>query len=88
MAVPEISRFFGIVINMYFDDHAPPHFHARYAEFEAQVQIDPAEILTGALPRRAFSLVADWARIHQAALFENWRRAQAREELFRIPPLE
>jgi len=66
--MPEISRFFGIVIRMYFDDHNPPHFHAYYAGKEAKIGIQPVVVLQGALPRRALSLVFEWAAIHQLQL--------------------
>ena len=63
--MPEISRFYGIVIRMYFADHAPPHFHAEYAEHEARVAIETLGLLSGQLPPRALGLVAEWATIHQ-----------------------
>ena len=59
--MPTLSVFFGIVIRMYYDDHAPPHFHAIYGEFEALIGLDPLEVIDGSLPRRALSLVLDWA---------------------------
>ena len=59
--MPEISRFFGIVIKMFFSDHAPPHFHAEYAEHEALVAIETLELVRGELPRRALALVLEWA---------------------------
>jgi len=74
--MPEVSRFFGIIIRMYFDDHPPPHFHAIYSGSEAQVGIDPIVILRGDLPRRAVSMVLEWAALHQRELMENWRRLQ------------
>jgi len=63
--MPEISRFFGIVIRMYFDDHNPPHLHADYAGNEAQIGIDPIAILDGTLPNRAAPMVFEWAALHQ-----------------------
>ena len=77
--MPEISRFFGIVIRMYYNDHNPPHFHARYGTHEAVVGIDPLAVLAGDLPARAAALVLEWAALHQQELMENWvrlRRAQ------------
>jgi hypothetical protein len=59
--VPEISRFFGIIIRMYYDDHVPAHFHAIYGDMEAQISIDPIAILNGNLPRRAASMIIEWA---------------------------
>ena len=63
--MPEVSRFFGIVIRMYFDDHNPPHFHAFYGEDEAQIGLDPIALLNGTLPNRAVSMVFEWATLHQ-----------------------
>lgn len=64
--MPTISQFFGILIRMYFDDHAPAHFHAKYNEFQVVIGIERLEVLEGHLPRRALSLVLDWAELHQA----------------------
>ena len=85
--MPRISAFYGIVIAMYFDDHAPPHFHARYAEYEAQVSIQDAEILHGALPRRAVRLVREWAEMHRDELAANWERARVEQPLASIDAL-
>src|SRR5207248_6989482 len=74
--VPRLSEFFGIIIAMYYSDHTPPHFHARYAEHEASIRIDTLEILEGLLPRRAFSLVLEWAALHRAELIDDWERAR------------
>jgi hypothetical protein len=57
--MPEVCRFFGIIIRIYFDEHVPPHFHAIYGEYEAQVGIDPIEVLAGKLPHRATSMVIE-----------------------------
>jgi hypothetical protein len=86
--MPEITRFFGIIIRMYFDDHQPPHFHAIYGNRELQVGINPIVILQGKLPRRAESMVIEWAALHQQALVENWERLQANQPANHIPPLE
>lgn len=86
--MPEISRFFGIVIRMYFLDHQPPHFHAKYGGDEAQVRIQPVRLLSGTLPPRALALVVEWATLHQSELLENWRRLHADEPPVRIQPLE
>lgn len=86
--MPEISRFFGIIIRMYFDDHPPPHFHAIYGSAEAQVAIDPIFILEGDLPRRAVSMVIEWAALHQRELMENWQRLRENQAAQKIPPLE
>ncbi|MBI2403205.1 MAG: DUF4160 domain-containing protein [Gemmatimonadetes bacterium] len=86
--MPEISRFFGIVIRMYFNDHEPPHFHAFYAGSEAQLGIAPVGILRGDLPPRALALVVEWASVHQRELLDNWHRLHTDEPPRRIPPLE
>ena len=86
--MPEISRFLGIVIRMYFSDHDPPHFHAYYAGAEAQVRISPVGLLDGELPPRVLALVVEWATLHRRELLENWRRLHQHEPAHRIPPLE
>ena len=85
--MPEISRFFGIIVVMFYNDHAPPHFHARYGEHRATIAIDPAGILTGNLPPRALGLVMEWAGLHRAELMDNWRRAREQAPLKKIEPL-
>ena len=86
-AMPEISRFFGIVITMYQDDHGPPHFHARYGEFQARVAIADCEVLAGSLPPRALGMVVEWATSHRGELEHDWRLATSRLPLDRIDPL-
>jgi hypothetical protein len=73
---------------MYFDDHPPPHFHAIYGRQEAQVGIDPIVILQGKLPRRAESMIIEWAALHQRELMGNWERLQGNQPANYIPPLE
>jgi len=85
--MPRISAFYGIVILMYFSDHGPPHFHARYGEFDAQMTIETAEVLHGHLPPRALRLVRTWAGHHRAELMADWDRAQAERPLLPIEPL-
>jgi hypothetical protein len=85
--VPTISRFFGIVIAMFFDDHGPPHFHVRHADGSAKVGIDPVEVIDSTLGRRQLRLVLAWAELHQEELLENWRLARAGETLHEIEPL-
>jgi hypothetical protein len=85
--MPVICRFFGIAISMYFDDHAPPHFHARYGSEKALVGIDPPGLLGGTLPPRALGLVVEWARLHRDALMDDWERARRGEPLATIEPL-
>lgn len=85
--MPRISQFFGITISMYYSDHNPPHFHARYAEHEALVTIETLGVLRGSLPSRVLGLVLEWASLHREALRQNWERARAGRPLSSIPPL-
>jgi hypothetical protein len=85
--VPRISAFYGIVIAMYYRDHNPPHFHAIYREYEAQIVIETLEPLAGELPPRAFRLVQEWAAIHRVELEANWEKARAHVPLDTIEPL-
>ena len=86
--MPELCRFYGIVIRMYFGDHGPPHFHALYGEQEALVEIDSLAVLQGRLSPRAKSLVLEWASLHQTELRAAWKRASRLEPLGKIAPLE
>lgn len=86
--MPAISRFFGIVIAMYFDDHGPPHFHARHSEGSAKVRVDTLEVIESSLGRRQLRFVLAWAELHQDDLSENWRRARAGETLRQVEPLQ
>lgn len=86
--MPEVSRFFGIVIRMYYDEHAPPHFHAIYSGDEAQIGIDPIGVLEGKLPRRAISMVIEWAALHQQELMRNWEELRKDHPVAKIKPLE
>ena len=85
--MPEISRFLGIVVRMYYRDHAPPHFHAEYGEHEITVEISTG-LVSGRFPRRALSAVLDWYAIHQGELLENWERARQEVPLHPIEPLD
>ena len=85
--MPRISAFYGIVIAMFFADHPPPHFHARFGEFEAQVSIATGEILNGSLPRRAHSMVREWVDLHRAELEADWELARHDQPLVTIDPL-
>lgn len=86
--MPELSRFFGIIITMYFRDHAPPHFHARYGEREAKFSVENGTMIEGNLPRRARALVQEWHRLHAAELAAAWQAVQKREAPGKIAPLE
>ncbi len=86
--MPEISRFFGIVIAIFYGDHLPPHFHARYGAAQAIIAIEELSILGGQLPPRALGLVMDWASVHQVELREDWDLARRQAPLRKIAPLE
>lgn len=85
--MPTISEFHGIVIRMFNNDHAPPHLHATYGEFEGVVGLDPIAILAGRLPSRVEKMVAEWVELHRQELLANWERGQRLEALQRIDPL-
>ncbi len=86
--MPTISLFFGIVIRMYYDDHAPPHFHAYYQEHAAVILIDTLAIRDGYLPRRAMAMVLEWAAGHREELHTDWTLAAEHRPLNKIDPLE
>jgi hypothetical protein len=86
--MPKISEFFGIIIMMFYNDHEPPHFHAKYGEYRAIFSTDSFEILDGAFPPRATRLVREWAALHQEELFQEWQLAREHRPLFWIEPLE
>lgn len=85
--MPEISRFLGIVIAMYYNDHFPPHFHAQYGDYHNTVQISDG-VVEGRFPRRALRLVLEWYNRHRDELLEDWNLARARRPLRSIEPLE
>jgi phosphomannomutase len=85
--MPEVSRFFGIAIRMYFDDHNPPHFHAIYSGNEVEIGIDPLTVARGKFPRRALGLVLEWAALHREELLDNWDRMLNDQPPHRIDPL-
>lgn len=86
--MPEISRFLGIVIAMYYNEHNPPHFHARYGEYKIEIAINTLTILAGKLPPKALGLVMEWATLHQDDLMTDWALARDNAELMAIDPLE
>ncbi len=86
--MPEVSRFFGIVVALYYNDHEPPHFHARYGRQHALISIQSLSVLRGSLAPRALGLVMEWAAIHQGELLEDWNLARAQKPLNPIEPLE
>lgn len=85
--MPEICRFFGIVIKMFFDDHNPPHFHAEYAGDEVAIDIQNLAVISGKLQPRALGLVMEWAILHRADLLELWNKAREHHPLQKIEPL-
>lgn len=85
--MPEISRFLGIVIGMFFREHGPPHFHAASGEFEITVDIETG-VVSGRFPRRALAHVLEWAELHRGELLENWKLARAGQPPQPIAPLE
>jgi hypothetical protein len=85
--MPEISRFFGIVVFIYFKEHNPPHFHAEYGGQVAAFSIPELSLMEGSLPRRVIALVLEWAFEHRQELLANWELAVARKPLRKISPL-
>ena len=86
--MPEVSRFYGIVIQIYYGDHPPPHFHALYAGEIAKIAIETLQVIDGSIPKRALALVLDWTSIHQQELLEAFSRATALQAPGKIAPLE
>jgi hypothetical protein len=85
--MPEISRFYGIIIKMYFGDHHPPHFHVEYGSDEALISINTLGLIQGKLPPRVMGMIAEWAALHQNELLADWQRARDLEPLEKIDPL-
>ncbi|MFH0921934.1 MAG: DUF4160 domain-containing protein [Fibrobacterota bacterium] len=81
--MPEISRFLGIIISMYFDEHNPPHFHVQYNEYRATIEIKTLNLMAGSLPARVRGLVEEWAELHKSELLQIWETS----EFHRIDPL-
>jgi Domain of unknown function (DUF4160) len=86
--MPEISRFFGIVIAIYYNDHAPAHFHAKYGEFKARIDILDGAVIEGNIPKRALALVEDWRKLRQSELLVVWQDVVDRKPHSKIEPLE
>jgi hypothetical protein len=82
--MPEIARFYGIIIKLFFGDHPPPHFHAVYGEYVGLFNIDTLEMIEGDLPKRANKLVIEWATIHKDEMKKMWDV----QEFHKLPPLE
>jgi hypothetical protein len=85
--MPEISRFLGIVIAMFYRDHSPPHFHAIYGDYEVTVTIESG-VVSGEFPKRALSHVLEWLELHKTELLKDWELAKERKPLNKINPLE
>ena len=85
--MPEISRFFGIIIRMYFGDHNPPHFHVQYGGEKAVISINTLGLLEGKLPPRIMGMVVEWAAMHQEELLADWDKAKNHQPLDKIEPL-
>jgi Domain of unknown function (DUF4160) len=85
--MPTLSMFYGIVIQMFWQEHPPPHFHALYAEHEALIDIQTLKVIEGSLPRRALALVLQWARAHRAEPMEDWNLCRQRQPPRTIEPL-
>lgn len=86
--MPTISTFYGILIQMFWGDHAPPHFHALYSEYEVIINIHTLEIIQGTMPRRALSLILEWASLHRTELLEDWILCEQNQPPKKISPLE
>ncbi|MEI6816075.1 MAG: DUF4160 domain-containing protein [Bacteroidota bacterium] len=86
--MPEISRFFGIIIKMYIKDHNPPHFHAEYQDYVGEYDIQTLDLINGKLPPRVHALVIEWASYHKKELMEDWLLATNMESLKKIEPLQ
>jgi len=85
--MPEISRFLGIVISIYYNEHNPPHFHAEYGEFQITVEIESG-IVNGKFPRRALNAVLEWFVLHKEELMQDWELSLKGKPLNKIKPLE
>ncbi len=85
--MPKICRFFGIVIAVFYDDHNPPHFHARYGGKKVSVEIQTLRVLEGEISPRALGLVVEWASLHKDELMKDWKLAQSNQPPLRIEPL-
>jgi hypothetical protein len=85
--MPEICRFYGIIIAMFYDDHNPPHFHARYGKDRVAIEISSLRVLEGNIPPRALGLVMEWASQHQKELQSDWDLARENQSPKKIAPL-
>lgn len=86
--MPEICRFYGIIIAMFYDEHNPPHFHARYRDHKVSVDIRSLGVLEGHFPARALGMVIEWASLHQDELLRNWDLTRQQQTPVKIDPLK
>jgi hypothetical protein len=86
--MPTISQFLGIAISMHYNDHMPPHLHAKFGDEQAAIALGSWRVLRGSLPRRALGIVREWATAHEGELTENWALARAGSPLKLVAPLE
>ncbi len=85
--MPTICMFRGIKIYINYNEHIPPHFHAKYGEYECSITIDDIELLNGDMPNKQLKMLFGWAALHQEELKEEWYLAEQKQELFQIAPL-
>lgn len=85
--MPQLSSFYGIIIFMNFQDHAPAHFHAWYGEYKVSVSINDG-VVKGEMPARALRMILEWLDLHREELLENWKKAQEGTMVERIAPLK
>jgi hypothetical protein len=85
--MPEISRFYGIVVRMFYNDHNPPHIHIEYQDYDATIDLEDG-IVKGEMPRRALKLIYEWIDLHKEELFEDWELARQLKPLNKIEPLK
>lgn len=86
--MPEICRFYGIIIAMFYDDHNPPHFHARYGKDKMVIEIQTLKVLEGKIPPRALGLVIEWASQHREELLRDWELSKNNQPPEKITPLK
>ncbi len=85
--MPEVSRFYGIIVAIFLNEHNPPHFHARYGNSKIAIEINSLKVLEGNLPPRALGLVMEWASLHRVELMNDWNLAADNQQLQKIEPL-
>lgn len=86
--MPEISRFYGIIIYMFFNDHNPPHFHAKYGDYQILVNINNLSVLSGKFPSRVLGLTIEWASLHQKELKSIWEKMREGQPAGKVKPLK